>query len=326
MTEEGEFDAILFTLADKHPEGVPQLLNTIADWLARRTDFFYGGEDGQWQKLLMNAFNKHATKAMEIHKQKIKEREEAEKRKQEANRKKKEQEEKINMDNASSSISEVTDEEAERIQKEIDEEKRQKEAKTKVEDVSKPVEGDAEDLEEADKSKLQPNEGNGCNLENYKWTQTLQEVEIKIPFKVNFNLKSRDVIVEIGKKTLKVGLKGHPPVIDGELCSDIKIEESVWVLQDTKTILITLEKINQMTWWDRLVTTDPPILTKRINPEPSKLSDLDGETRSLVEKMMYDQRQKEKGLPTSDEQKKQDVLKKFMEQHPEMDFSKCKFN
>lgn len=322
---EGKFDSVLFAMAEQHSGGVPEMLATFAGFLNRKTDFFVGGEDGEWEKLVLNIFRQEAEKAQEVSRKKRQEREAEERRRQEVLRKKKEEEEQ----SKSATITELTDEEAEQLQKELDA-KKQKVSEPPAEKpaTSEATEtkagSDTEDVEPGDKGKIKPNRGNGCDLDKYNWTQTLQEIELRVPFDVKFTMKAKDVVVNIQRKSLKVGLKGHPPVIDGELCSEIKIEDSLWHLEKN-TVVVTFEKINQMNWWDRLVTTDPVINTRKINPESSKLSDLEGSTRSMVEKMMYDQRQKEMGLPTSDEQKKQEVLKKFMQQHPEMDFSKCKF-
>lgn len=57
-----------------------------------------------------------------------------------------------------------------------------------------------------------PNHGNGLDMDNYSWTQTLQEVNVNVP--VPKGTKSRFVVCEIKKNHLKVGLKGQPPVID----------------------------------------------------------------------------------------------------------------
>lgn len=320
------FDGMLLAIAQQCEGGINELLDVFFGFLERKTDFFTGAGKAEAEKIVINKFREHLKNVEE---RKEKERKEAEALK--AAKAKKEAEKK-----AEPKIQEVTEEEAERIKKEEEQKKQQAEKNTKTEDkndnqdekngeASKDDGSDEEEDEDA-KGKIKPNSGNGADLPNYKWIQTLQEVEVQIPLNVSFKVKGRDVVVDIQQNHLKVGLKGHPLIIDGELPKKVKVEECSWTLQDQKIVVVQLEKVNKMEWWSKLVSADPEINTKKVQPENSKLGDLDDETRGMVEKMMFDQRQKAMGLPTSDEQKKQDILKKFMEQHPEMDFSKAKFS
>ncbi|KAF4818855.1 Nuclear movement protein nudC [Colletotrichum siamense] len=162
----------------------------------------------------------------------------------------------------------------------------------------------------------------------YKWQQTIADVDVT--FSVPGNYKSRDLVIDLKKNTISAGVKGQEPIIKGELPHAIIVDDSTWTLASaadgTKTVEIHLDKVNKMEWWPHVVKDAPKIDVSKIQPDTSKLSDLDGETRGMVEKMMWDQRQKEMGLPTSDEQKKLDILKKFQAEHPEMDFSNAKIS
>ncbi|EYE99645.1 NudC domain-containing protein [Aspergillus ruber CBS 135680] len=158
----------------------------------------------------------------------------------------------------------------------------------------------------------------------YKWTQSIRDVDVTIP--VPGNLKGRDLDIVLAKDKIKVAVKGQEAIIEGQFPHPILTDESSWTLETTPTppgkeIAIHLDKINKMNWWAHVVTTAPKIDVSKITPENSNLGDLDGQTRAMVEKMMYDQRQKEMGKPSSEEQKKMEILSKFQAEHPEMDFS-----
>lgn len=68
-------------------------------------------------------------------------------------------------------------------------------------------------------------------------------LQLKIPSKAAFKLRPRDVIVNLKKKHICVGIKGQPPILDDELEHEVKLEETTWLLEDGKTFLINIEKV-----------------------------------------------------------------------------------
>jgi hypothetical protein len=66
----------------------------------------------------------------------------------------------------------------------------------------KRIDAEAREREQAEQDKLP-----------YKWTQTLEEAEVFVPG-IPSNFKGRDLIVELKKTHIKVGIKGQDPVID----------------------------------------------------------------------------------------------------------------
>ncbi|KAH7491589.1 hypothetical protein KRP22_002943 [Phytophthora ramorum] len=313
MSETDRFDSMLLTIAQSQ-RGIEPLLDTVFSFLRRKTDFFSGAEPQVVESTILKSVRKQAALAEKDQFRK-KQQEDEKRRKQEAAHKAAELEKKQKQkqeDKNPPRFEEITDDEVEAKETSSEQTSPQKSETTAKKD------------EEEDGDNGPPLVGNGGKTDKYVWTQTLQEAQVN--FAVPTGTKSRQVDVDIRAGKLRVGLRGGETFVDGPLYNKVKVDDSFWTLEDGNRICIYLQKDNQMEWWKTIIQGDAEIDTQKVQPENSKLDDLDSDTRQTVEKMMFDQRQKAMGLPSSDDMQKQDILQKFMAQHPEMDFSKAKVN
>jgi len=171
-------------------------------FLARKTDFYTGGGKGKAETILMEKFKKYEQQALDKHNREVAEREEQDRVRKEKLRKKREEEEQ-----AAAKIMEVDEEEAKRIQAEIEAEKQAKEnvapvvaaaaAAEELKDEGVKEEAAKDEGEEEEKG-MKPNSGNGADLENYNWTQTLSDVDLNVPTQIR--VKARDLKIDIQKK------------------------------------------------------------------------------------------------------------------------------
>ncbi|CAH0479187.1 unnamed protein product [Peronospora belbahrii] len=311
MSETDRFDSMLLAIAQSQ-HGIEPLLDTVFSFLRRKTDFFSGAKPQVIEDTVLKSVRKQASLAEKDQLYK-KQQEQKKRQKQEALRKgsdldKKQKKETENDTKSSSRFEEITDDD-DKIET-TNTKKSSKETKIAA--------------DKAGEDNGPPLVGNGGQTDKYVWTQTLQEAQVN--FAVPEGTKSRQVDVDLRAEKLRVGLRGGETFVDGRLYNKVKVDDSFWTLEDGNRICVYLLKDNQMEWWKTIIQGDPEIDTQKVQPENSKLGDLDSATRQTVEKMMFDQRQKALGLPTSDDVQKQDILQKFMAQHPEMDFSKAKIN
>jgi len=316
--DDERFDGMYMNMAQTI-QGIEPLMDSFFGFLRRKTDFFAGAtSETAAQEQVLKAFAKNMARAEE------------EKRERAAKEKKRKAEE----EKRKARIEEETGAKQQQ--------KKEKEEESRIEDIteeapaaspsaaapagsSSSAEGEKKE-DDGEGTGIVPVH-NGAIHDTYRWTQTLQDLMVSIP--VPAGTKAKHLVIEIKKTKLVAKIGGKDPILDGELWASVKMEDCFWSVEDDassggRLVNITLTKMNQMEWWRSVVKGEPEINTQKVEPENSKLSDLDGDTRQTVEKMMYDQRQKAAGLPTADEQSKQDMLKKFMAQHPDMDFSKAK--
>lgn len=122
-------------------------------------------------------------------------------------------------------------------------------------------------------------------------------------------------------------MHGH---IQGEFPFPIRVDDSTWTMvsgtDNTKLVDIQLKKVNDMEWWPHVVTAAPKVDVAMIEPEETSLSSLeDGETRKMVEKMMFENMQSPEQKQKSKEAENMKRLQQLQEQTG-MDFSQAQIN
>mmetsp|Transcript_17765 Transcript_17765/g.41146 ORF Transcript_17765/g.41146 Transcript_17765/m.41146 type:complete len:321 (+) Transcript_17765:23-985(+) len=320
MSEDERFDGLYLNVAQT-TRGIEPLLDTVFSFLRRKTDFFAGppgsGDKGVEAAIakVHAVLNKHA----DLYRA---EQAKASKKKKTPKKISKKEEPEVLEAGADGGFDISPTNVQEKPTKPKDEMPPAKKTEpVENEQQKETTEGDGETKD------AKPPLGNGGTVDGkYVWTQTLSEVTVNVP--LPDKTRGRDLNVVITKKNLKVGFKkdARKWVVNAPLTKAIICDDSFWTVEDGNRLVINLQKLNQMEWWEAVCEGDPTIDVKAIQPENSSLSDLDGETRQTVEKMMFDQKQKALGLPTSDEQKKFEMLEKFKKAHPEMDFSNAKIS
>jgi hypothetical protein len=89
-------------------------------------------------------------------------------------------------------------------------------------------------------------------LPHFKWGQTVHDIQLIVKFPVG--TRGRDIDCKITASTFRFGLKGQPPMFDGELDMMCKPAESTWNIDpQTGEVLVSLQKASKQETWKSVI-------------------------------------------------------------------------
>ncbi|XP_013199826.1 nudC domain-containing protein 3 [Amyelois transitella] len=147
---------------------------------------------------------------------------------------------------------------------------------------------------------------NGAERETYCWAQTIMDLDITVRLPPEIK-SSKDLKVTINAGDICVARRNGDVIIKDTLPYKIKAIESFWSISEGK-LLIHLEKIQER-WWNKFLNSEEAIDLSKIDCS-RPLDELPEDHIAKVRELQWNQEQKLKGLPTSDEIRNIEVLKK----------------
>jgi len=159
------------------------------------------------------------------------------------------------------------------------------------------------DAKTQDEWQNNPESHNGAVRDKYAWNQTFEDVDIVVPTTI---ASTKMVRVEIKTRSLKVQI-GDEIIINDDLQHPVKSDDSTWSLEKGKSLMISLTKATEI-WWSKLTNKEEEIDLKKIKPERS-MAEMPDEEVAVINRLQFDEMQKNLGKPQSHELKVHDMLK-----------------
>jgi hypothetical protein len=146
--------------------------------------------------------------------------------------------------------------------------------------------------------------GNGGSTPRYKWTQTLEEISVLIGIPKSLHGKDLNVSITCSKLSVKSkrpllpGQTAPHVFVEGDLVENVRADESTWTVEGG-VMIVTLDKLKKQ-FWSTVIAGDEKIDTEFVDSR-RHISDYDDATQAQLRKIIFDQTQYHKGLPSSDE-------------------------